>query len=118
MATHTGNYAVIVKDSFTYCSDTSNCRSVIVANVEAYLAAENRINIYPNPCSDWVIISSSITINTIEVINILGAKESVEIEKISANEYKLKTDKLTQGTYFIKATNANWKLINETLIKE
>jgi hypothetical protein len=118
MATHTGNYAVIVKDSVTYCSDTSSCRSVIVANSDDYLSIENKINIYPNPCVDWVIISSITPINTIELINIIGGKEAVEIEKISAYEYKLKTDKLTAGTYFIKATNINWKLINETLIKE
>ncbi|MFM2225306.1 MAG: hypothetical protein RJA07_1508 [Bacteroidota bacterium] len=73
MVHHSGSYAVIVKDSLTYCSDTSNCRTIVVSGVEDFAANNSGLIIYPNPTNEWLSINDKwLAINTIEITDVLG----------------------------------------------
>jgi len=75
--------------------------------------------VYPNPVSSQLTVSSNkFAVNTIEVRNLLGQQQNVTIEKLTAYNFRLTTDKLPSGIYFIKATDLNGNVLNGKFVKE
>jgi uncharacterized repeat protein (TIGR01451 family) len=123
MVYHSGSYAVIVKDSLTLCSDTSNCRTIVVSGVEGHLeVASNQLTVYPNPVNDKLLVTGyQLLVNTIEVTNVLGQLQHCSITQYSIHNtenYQLNTANLSSGTYFIKATDTKGKIYYSKFVKE
>lgn len=94
--TASGNYAVIVSENG--CDETSDCVSVIVSGVDEIV--NSTIDIYPNPSSDAVTITSSSNIEKIELMNTLGQVVQV-FESLHINKYSFQLP-TESGTYFVK----------------
>lgn len=78
--------------------------------------ANNSINLYPNPTSDYTTISSEkFDIKTIQVYDINGNLIDV-INDINKTKYELKVSKLKKGYYIIKVTLSDGSIINENLL--
>lgn len=74
-----------------------------------------RVNLYPNPANQHVILSG-VTANTkIELVNILG--EILFSEKCSGSEFSINTASYSQGTYFIRMTNDDLQLTRKLIIR-
>ncbi len=56
-------------------------------------------NFYPNPCTNYLMVSGAE--EKPEVFNILGQKMEVLIDKINNDQWKINTDLLPNGFYFI-----------------
>ncbi|MFM2049117.1 MAG: hypothetical protein RI955_1665 [Bacteroidota bacterium] len=104
MVYHSGSYAVIVKDSLTYCSDTSNCRTIVVSGVEE--VESSRFSIYPNPCGEKLLVTGySLLVNTIEITDVLGRVVFQQIKNSLTHQIQIDVSTLQSGIYFIKATD-------------
>ena len=117
MVYHSGTYAVMVQDSITLCSDTSNCRTIVVSGVEEI--TNSMFSIYPNPCGEKLLVTGySLLVNTIEVTDLLGRIQNVKVEKLTTDDLRLTTENLPSGVYFIKATDTNGNVMNGKFVKE
>ena len=130
---HSGTYAVIVKDSLTLCSDTSNCRMVVISGVdEQFTEGSGQLVVYPNPCGDKLLVmSDKLLVNTIEVKDVLGRTQMVRQAhhdsdvlavysplKRGQGGLEIDTENLPSGIYFIKATDAKGNIWNGKFVKE
>jgi hypothetical protein len=117
---HSGTYAVFIQDSITFCSDTSNCRMVVVSGIEELTT--NGFSIYPNPVNNVLICKcANMLINTIEVTNVLGQIQNCSIAQYTirnTENYQLNTENLPSGLYFIKATDTKGNIRNAKFVKE
>jgi hypothetical protein len=98
--TNNGDYAVIV--TLNGCSDTSDCRSMVVNNIaDNYLSTETYL--YPNPSDDIIHLSFQHAIPNLQ-IQITSVSGQVLYEKNSrdANHILLPTQKLAKGIYFVQ----------------
>jgi uncharacterized repeat protein (TIGR01451 family) len=99
-----GAYAVIVQDSLTYCSDTSNCRTIVISGVEE--VESSRFSIYPNPCGEKLLVTGySLLVNTIEITDVLGRVVFQQIKNSLTQQIQIDVSSLSNGLYFIKATD-------------
>ena len=62
--------------------------------------AEAQINVYPNPATDQVNITSSEEMTRVAVFNYLGQK--VYEEAVKNREYRMNVDNLTNGVYYLR----------------
>jgi hypothetical protein len=116
---HTGNYAVIVKDSLTLCSDTSSCRMVVVSGVEEqFTMRSGQLVVYPNPVSQSLVISHLSLVNTIEITDVLGRVCTIPPFQRGQGGLELNTEHLPSGIYFIKATDTKGNTMNAKFVKE
>lgn len=74
----------------------------------------NSFTFYPNPSRDVVNFSSSTTIETITIYNVLG--QEVVFKEVNSSEFVLDISKLSNGTYLAKL-NSNSKLKTLKFIK-
>ena len=70
------------------------------ASVDKVFAS--KVSIYPNPAKDFLIISSDVTINKVEVYNLLGTKV---ISTSKLNNNNLDISNLANGVYMMKLTS-------------
>ena len=74
------------------------------------------INVYPNPVEDRLHINHRESkVEAIQMFNILGAIENVQIER-SENESSINMSMLPAGIYFLKL-KVDGKVITEKIIK-
>ncbi|MEY4875531.1 MAG: hypothetical protein RL708_680, partial [Bacteroidota bacterium] len=92
--------------------------SVTSCNVGFQKVISHTLKIYPNPASQSIVISHLSSVNTIEVNNLLGQHQHVTIEKLNTNDFRLTTEYLPSGIYFIKATDINGNVLNGKFVKE
>ncbi|MFM2049242.1 MAG: hypothetical protein RI955_1790, partial [Bacteroidota bacterium] len=117
MVHHSGSYAVLVKDSLTLCSDTSNCRTVVVSGVEE--VENSSFSIYPNPCGEKLLVTGyQLLVNTIEITDVLGRVYSIPPYERGLGGLELNTENLPSGIYFIKATDNKGNVFNAKFVKE
>jgi hypothetical protein len=70
-----------------------------VGNIDA----ANGLSVYPNPSSSKLTVySNQFTVNSIQVINLFGAKMKVDVIRLSTTDLQLNTSYLTSGIYFLK----------------
>lgn len=68
------------------------------------LAAENRIEVYPNPAVEFIIIelsNSSLENVEFEMHSIIGNKIEISSENLSHNKYRIPVKDLASGYYFL-----------------
>ncbi|MDO5970027.1 T9SS type A sorting domain-containing protein [Flavivirga aquimarina] len=70
------------------------------------------ILIYPIPTSEYINISSNITIKTIELVNSLG-KRVLTTQKTN----QIRVDQLQRGLYFIKLDTNKGKLVKKVIVE-
>ncbi|MEY4877470.1 MAG: hypothetical protein RL708_2620 [Bacteroidota bacterium] len=126
MVHHSGSYAVLVKDSLTLCSDTSNCRTIVVSGVEEI--ESSRFSIYPNPCGEKLLVTGyQLLVNTIEVTDVLGRILMVRqahhdgisvVGHADEGSISINVETLPSGIYFLKATDTKGNIMNAKFVKE
>lgn len=79
----------------------------------------SRINIYPNPASDYVTISTPYKTNifNIEIYNLQGNPIN-QISNVNSQSYKLDVNRLPEGYYVIKVVFKDGSTINKNLIMD
>ena len=82
------------------------------------VSAKNQLSVFPNPTKESLVVSRKLLANTIEVCNLLGQHQHVTIEKLNTNDFRLTTEYLPSGIYFIKATDINGNVLNGKFVKE
>ncbi len=107
-----GNYAVIVTGGG--CNDTTEC--VNYMGVNELQIADYKLQIYPNPANDELIINSKEIIDEIEITDVFG--RSIIISIIKQSNFKLKIESLTNGIYFIKAKCINGAITVGRFVKQ
>lgn len=72
----------------------------------------NKVNIYPNPTSDVINIQSQLTIDAVELYDVIGKKVLRTNQTQSINISHLQT-----GVYFLKVTENEGSLVKRIVIK-
>ncbi len=73
-------------------------------NLKGDLNQKNRIEIYPNPATDYLTITinhSNLKSVQFELYNIIGNKQKLNVEEVSGDKYKLDVKDYTSGYYLI-----------------
>jgi hypothetical protein len=70
---------------------------------------------YPNPTYDFINISSSVLINSIEILDLQG--RTITFQNISINQFKYDMSALSSGIYLIKVNSDNGSVV-EKIVKE
>ena len=83
-----------------------NGDSIVISNT--FYTNSPKLKIYPNPSSQYLIVSSYMTGN-IEIINTLGA--TILIQKKTKKTARIDLRALKKGLYFIKLNNQKSKLV-------
>lgn len=91
-----GNYACVIDDGT--CQDTSSCYTISTVGIDKLNA--NSMNVYPNPGSDIITISSRFNIDRILIFDMMGSLVQTEFEM------QFSIAKLTHGTYTISIQTA------------
>ena len=68
VAQNAGSYSVQITENG--CTQTSNCMTVLPTSASEPIPGQ--IQVYPNPTSDWLFVSSARTIEKIQVLDITG----------------------------------------------
>ena len=83
------------------------------------LAFENgQLEVYPNPASQSLVISCKSVVNTIEVTNLLGQVCIIPPCKGGKGDLSIEISTLSNGIYFIKATDEKGNVMNAKFVKE
>jgi hypothetical protein len=88
------------------------------ANGVDEIISNNKLIVYPNPANQYLVISHQSLVNTIEVTNLLGQNQNIEVEKLTTENWQLNTEYLPSGIYFIKATDEKGNQYNSKFIKQ
>ena len=77
------------------------------------LEANNIVNIYPNPASDYVNITfNDKKISSVQVVNIIGRKVAkFEVDVNKNNTYRVPLENVSNGIYMLQFADANGKLL-------
>ncbi len=105
--TENGDYAVVVTDIFSGCSDTSACVSVSTVGLEA-LYTES-VTIYPNPAQALIHFSGLSGNETIRFSDMTGKSLEISVNNASAD-----ISTLDAGVYFVSVRSASGR---ETIIR-
>ena len=73
------------------------------------LTTKEKIILFPNPASNYVVIENVTNHKKIEIFNYLG--EKILSEKISSDKHKINTSGLKTGIYIVKIDEMSFKLI-------
>ena len=112
VATNNGNFAVEV-DNGT-CTVTSTCMMINQVGISE-LVNTNHVEVYPNPTSGTIHITSSVSFTKVEVLNAQG--QGIETNQLSeTNEYSL-TLPAESGVYFVKVYFKE-SIVVERIVKE
>lgn len=97
-----GSYAIIIQDNEYGCIDTSNCVQVDFLGMEETTAAE--LSVYPVPTNNKVTITSAVTIDRIELIDILG--KVLETAQPNTLQTELDLSAYESNTFFLRVSRA------------
>jgi uncharacterized repeat protein (TIGR01451 family) len=99
-ATSNGNYAVVVSTNF--CSDTSDCYSVLNLARGEFISNQE-VALYPNPTNQELSLHSQQRLNdcSIRLLNLSG-EMLFEEKHLSGNDFLLDVRTIAQGLYFIE----------------
>ena len=98
--TFSGSYALIITDAYN-CVDTSDCYSIIVDDITTG-KLPNKLIIYPNPASNYLIIEiNDELINAkVEIMNIEG--KLISTSSLSSIKTKIQISDFSKGIYYLR----------------
>ena len=76
-------------------------------NIRGISANGNSIELYPNPVTDALTISSTSKIANVDIINLLG--QSLFSKEYNSREVKIDVSSLPDGVYFVRINNSEMK---------
>lgn len=94
---------------------TDSCITEFVQSLSAPNFAFNNFEYYPNPVKNSLTISNSSTIDTIEIISILG--QQIVTKKINDLHTEINLTDISKGIYFVKVTTNDQEKIVK-IVKE
>lgn len=92
----TGNGDYLALDAFTWGAE--------VLSTNNFEIAQNRINIFPNPSSEFITISGIKKVESYKIYNVLG---SLMVKGIIHDLEKINIQNLNNGLYFLKFDKGN-----------
>ena len=108
-----GSYALVASDNYG-CKDTSECISVLTANINNNI--ENNVTIHPNPFSDYTTIKfNNNTWAKIEIVDLLG--QVVWSTVTNESEVIVNREKMKSGVYFVNITNNKIKFTKKIIVE-
>jgi PKD repeat protein len=119
------NSSAIVSGTTYYASQTiSGCESTVRTPVTMTLGGclgnetfeANVIKLYPNPVIDFVTISSTQTMNKVEVVNMLG--QHIFVKSINEIETNIDMSSYASGSYLIRVLADDNKVQTFKIIKK
>lgn len=114
VATASGNYAAIITNGG--CSDTTQC--VSYSSVNGELSMLNELSVFPNPAEEKITVTSSAeTIQSIEVLNLIGEKVFIENYFSPRKKIEINIHKLPSGFYLLRIKTSSGSS-NEKFAKE
>ena len=99
---HGGSYAIIIQDNVYGCVDTSNCVQVDFLGLEETSTAE--LSVYPVPTNGKITIASAVTIERVELIDILG--KVLETAQPNTLQTELDLSAYESNTFFLRVYRA------------
>ena len=96
-----GNYAAIITDATSNCTDTSACIPWFPIGLEEN-NTESSLTIYPNPVKDQLFVEAKEN-STLMIYNQTGKMVYSEPIKLGKNQLNLET--LSPGMYFVRLAN-------------
>ncbi|MFN8711614.1 MAG: T9SS type A sorting domain-containing protein [Bacteroidota bacterium] len=94
------------------CSVTDNCSGVSVGEI-----GENAVKLYPNPASDWLIVSGEFnSTTTIQLFNNIGQEVSLTSVQRRDNELRINVNDLSNGIYMLHIIDADGRNLSTKLI--
>lgn len=108
------SFAIIAGESLSDIQNSADAAQEAYDNIIGVEEVESDYDflIMPNPAGDWVLITTTLDLNTIAVKNYLG--QTVLI----SNEPKLNTSKLTNGVYFVEVHTSKGVVVKKIVIKK
>jgi hypothetical protein len=79
---------------------------------------KGKLEVYPNPASQSLVVNSKSSVNTIEVTDVLGRVCSIPPCKGGEGDLLVDVSGLSNGIYFIKATDIKGNILNGKFVKE
>ena len=96
---------------------------VAVQSLEAPLASgvedfsrSSVLEIYPNPASNELTITSDEVMESVSIVNVMGARVK-RYSGIQSNEYNLSLEQIGSGVYFVEVTTVDGNLHISRLVK-
>jgi hypothetical protein len=89
--------------AFSTISNFTTLNGTGINNVN--LNDDLNIKLSPIPTKELLVVSSKSFVNSIQVINLLGAKMKVDVIRLSTTDLQLNTSDLTSGIYFLQTTD-------------
>ncbi len=112
---YTNGYGAIGSDVYFFKSDSNLVGSISICSVPENLLNNVYINIFPNPISDKINISSDLMIqqNHIELLDITGREVDIKkiIYKLSDGHFEIDCGDINNGTYILKYFNLTKKIV-------
>ena len=107
--------------------NTESIRQIVVTGDATYIATfipatgieENvalEINVFPNPATDILNITSSETISEIEIVNVMG--QVVRRVEVNSDNVVCDVEDLTSGVYVVRIRTASATLSQQRFVKE
>jgi hypothetical protein len=105
-----GTYVFLwVSEAFGFNLDEFVVVNATASGIETNLKID-KISIYPNPFNKELFIVTNA--ESIELYNLVGQIMNLKIDTID-NGFRINTDNLQQGVYFIKAENTLQKVVKK-----
>jgi hypothetical protein len=109
----TFQFFIQMTDTITSCSTTDSGNVIIDNCLEVELVNSEKINIYPNPIHNYMVIDAEIEGEMELIIFAIDGKKILQ-QKISANNRIVNMSGLTDGFYFVRIGDRGvWKLVKE-----
>ena len=103
-----GNYAVIVTTP-QGCKDTSACTSIMSVDLEEFVIDENKISVFPNPATEYVVVdvlqqnvNEDVIIRLFDAVGKLIYSKQVSSEN---NRIEIDLEVLESGMYTVSVSN-------------
>ena len=91
------------------------CNKVVNGILNHTKVDDFQINIYPNPCSNYLNINSVLNIETYCIYDCLGQK-LIEDNQVLKNSFTINISKLNSGIYFIELKSNKNKITLKKII--
>ncbi|MFM2224971.1 MAG: hypothetical protein RJA07_1173 [Bacteroidota bacterium] len=95
----------------------------VSVGIEQLTFENGQLEVYPNPCMEKLLVMSDKSrtfgiVNTIEVTDVLGRVVIQQIKNSSTQQIQIDVSGLSNGLYFIKATDIKGNVMNAKFVKE
>ena len=77
----------------------------------------NQVQIYPNPTANSLNIESSVSIQQVELFDIIGKQQTLELIKASTKSYHLNLSLLPNGIYFLRIKTDYGGVVSKKVVK-